>query len=336
MQSIHKAIAECDMDSLNSEPKSRLQVQIVFDVLHLQPPNNSASGRITRKPVYFALYRVFEDEMNGKDIETALDVLMLLASAHQTKQDTKLMHFITKNAHWHVYGEFASDESTHMRCLNVFFDVGYFQSSLDLRWCVSFICRQNKLIWLESFLSRLEVLNSDWHVFNLIRDSIQRDDSLEVLALLLRILKPRRDLHAVCDRYEPNNEYTERETLLHVFVKSNLPDLGRLQLLMMSQDPCFLNLYNKRPLRILESRCSFFTVNKHTLPLQFRQSLATMQESEKIHEPINRDFILALALLPGSSSPLRLLDGELLRVIAISARLDYHAPGHVVDDAEEF
>ena len=321
-----QATTNTDIELRSGEMISSLQpgVQVVFNVRHTQPPNNSVPGKIKRDAIYFAIYRVFEEEQGGRDIQTHLNLLKEIAARSVCKRDNRLMHFITKNAHWHAYGEFASDESTHMLCLKLFLDSGHFQTSIDLRWCVNYMSNQKKLNWLEMILDRPVVLDNDWHVFSLIQDSIHRYDPIEILDLFLKILKPRRDLRALDPSNEPTSENTRNETLLHLFMRTELPDTQRLQMLLRSQDPYFLNKYNQRPLEILEDRISFFTHYKRQPPIQLTLSVAMMHKSEETHDPVCRDLVLALGHLSKSGSLLRLLDGELLRIIARSARLDYY------------
>jgi hypothetical protein len=330
------AIEQYDIEWFRSLPRERFSEMIAFNVRF-----SKTSTRMRRDAIYYAVYRVFEDHRNGKDIEQAKEILLQVAIYTTFEPDTQLFDFITKHAYYHATGKIAQDLDVHITCwwlvmqarlgrncpLQKCFDYALDQiddySQLftandfelsDQEWRIQ--RKHTDGIWLQVILHILRVNDNDLNnlmTFNIIHASIVHEFEEKLLWFIIRELNPPYDLR----------EYREWSfnTLLHECV--TYPNLKPYQLkeLLKDFDPQHLDYDGRRPSEVL----STLTPSEHTEEL-----LALLRASEEMHEPSRRDLMVVMGhSLPMSCSMFSWLDNELLRMITEYARLEYRSPSIV-------
>jgi hypothetical protein len=309
-----KAVAEADAPSLRSIALLNHRwtaKRFAFEVRHTQP--DKAPGWLTRSLETYAVYRVFEDERDGKALQPALDVLAYFQEVTLLR-NVSVIRFLTQDAHWHAYGEHPSgDLDTHFRCLDVYLGADPYVFEIRARRYAGLFARQHDWsVWLQGLVRHPRVLHSESCVFNLIRDCIHRQDHPDILAFLLRSLQPTThagyryydtdvvefDHYATRPLYAAND--SRHETLLHVFARSTAPDCERLRLLHDAQHPYALDSAGKLPSELLDPASACW---------------ALMRATEDQHAPWQREVVLLLGMKEGSGSPLSMLSVDLLRMI---------------------
>ena len=300
---------------------------------------------IKRPMIFYAVYRMFEDEdlfcdhTPNRFLRQGLVLNLLVRYA--MPRNARLMRFIMWQARWHLHGR-VSDEvhnDTAYFCMKILEIGRYFSALEDIRFGVAFMVRQKRHLTLDlmfDWLHALLIILLPFFYWGLglasiiLCDSILRGDSHEILAFFLYELRPRRlfrssGFDVVCNyirgEYFILDDFDDfgSETLLHVLVRSDRPDSDRLRVLLEvgRQDPLIQDRMGRTPLQLLEQRI-------HLLPEECVELIASLREGETQYAPERRDLMLVLGMcLSGSKSPLRLLDAELLHMVAGMAKLEY-------------
>jgi hypothetical protein len=294
------------------------------------------SKRMRRDAVYYAVYKVFDDHRNGKDTAKALSILRLIAIGTEFEPDDQLLDFITKDAYYHAYGTYAKELGPHISCWQAVVNM-QFKDSCPFSKCINYAmahthdlfrgtnfnlndgnqCAQRTHadgIWLQLILFSWRDHNEYSSMYDLIVQSIVRNDEEKLLQFILREMRPPYDLRS--SMYN-----TSAKTVLLACVQS--PDLKpyQLNLLLQTFNPLFLDRNDMRPSDLLLAA----PPHEHT-----DEFLTMLRASEEIHEPSRRDLMVVMGhSLLKSGSILSCLDNELLRMIIGYAQIEYRLPWRV-------
>jgi hypothetical protein len=327
------AIEQYDTEWFHSLPRERFSEMIAFNVRFAK-----TSTRMRRDAIYYAVYRVFEDHRNGKDLEQANEILFQVAQHTKFESGTQLFDFITKHAYYHATGKNSPDLDVHITCwwhvmyptlgrncpVQKCFDYALDQIEdrcqlftsddfdlSDREWRAQ--RKHTDGIWLQVILNTLfdkSDYQSNQIKFNIIHASILLDFEETLLSFICREVFLPSDLRL--------SYGFDSRTALHECV--TYPNLKPYQLreLLKDFDPQHLDDDGRRPSEVL----STLTPSEHTEEL-----LAILRASEEIHEPSRRDLMVVMGhSLPMSCSMFSWLDNELIRMITEYARLDYRSP----------
>jgi hypothetical protein len=298
---------------------------IAFDVRFAK-----TSKRMRHDAVYYAVYKVFDDHRNGKDTAPALLSLKHVASGTEFEPDDQLLDFITKDAYYHANGTYATELGLHISCWQTVVCFRFRHSwpytkiinyaiahTHDLFLGTNFNlndgdqCAQRTHadgIWLQIILFKWRDQADYSSMYDLIVQSIVRNDEEKLLQFILREMCPPYDLRS--------SIYSAMaKTVLHACVQS--PDLKpyQLNLLLQTFNPLLLDHNDMRPSDLLLAA----PPHEHT-----DEFLTMLRASEEIHEPSRRDLMVVMGhSLLKSGSILSCLDNELLRMIIEYAQIEY-------------